>query len=373
MATATTAAGKKAGAGKKGKTKAAEAGGDPLVTVGGKAVNELALRAAVEKYAAGHTDAAAAKALLAELEGADGPKLVKLVRSHLEATLPAVKEEDRLKCEECGEISTEETDFCPFCGDGGLPALEGEGQVDAETSTASEAVDRGEDGGEPGTAIETATDAAIEAKLEELDAAVSKIRELQIQGAHALYDLGVEIRKVATAELWKARGHASFKDWVETETGISRASAYSLMDIVKDFDRETYARIGRTKLALVASIKDPDKRAEALEAAKSGASARELERAKREEGDGDEAPEKEKSDRKTPAKSSGFSLVAKVDGKPVVHSFRSPSSGRPVKVAKEDSYVEIPIAEGVVQRITIKRDEKGEAVGLVTVFVKVED
>lgn len=333
-------------------------------------------------------------------------ELLAAVRAHLAPTIAeanAIDPEDPpglVSCPACLESGTEETDFCPFCGDEGegdedeegaleaaaeeapsepepepTPAAKPKRKVKKETTEAAETESTPTEVKKPKRKVKAEeSDGSVLAKAaKSLEEKIAQIKSYQNDIAANSYDLAVVIREIHEQELWKARGHQSFKDFIESDCDISRAMAYRLMELVKQYDRETFLKIGSTKLALVASIDDSATRDAALEAAAAGATTKELARQK-EEAKGTkskETPAKDEKPAKAPKKSNEITLVAKVNGKPVTHPWRSMKSARPIKAHKDDAYAEVQISDDVVLRIALKHDGD-ECVGLTTSFVRIE-
>jgi len=335
-------------------------------------------------------------------------KLLELVRKELGKRLDGMSEDSMIKCENvCGEVSTEDTDFCPFCGDEGTPSDEtgaggDEGTPSDETGAAeaAEAVAtttakteetppqpkakaekpaKGAKKPEPVTEI-TASTGGIEAAKKKLDASVARINELKTNLAMNSFDLGLELTEIYKDSRWKANGHDSFKTFVEKELDIGRTLAYRLIDIVKQFDRATFEKIGSKKLALISGITDSEARTDALNAAAAGASTKEIERHRaeaNESGNGrtkPKAPSSSAKDKTAAPKKSGneITLLAKVGSKPQVIAWRSAASGRPIQAHKDDAYAELHISENVKQRIALKHDKDGAIVGVAVSFIRVE-
>lgn len=325
-------------------------------------------------------------------------KLLELVRKELGKRLEGMSEDSMIKCENvCGEVSTEDTDFCPFCGDEGTPSDEtgaAEAAEAAATTTAkteeteetppqpkakAEKPAKGAKKPEPVTEI-TASTGGIEAAKKKLDASVARINELKTNLAMNSFDLGLELTEIYKDSRWKANGHDSFKTFVEKELDIGRTLAYRLIDIVKQFDRATFEKIGSKKLALISGITDSEARTDALNAAAAGASTKEIERHRaeaNESGNGrtkPKAPSSSAKDKTAAPKKSGneITLLAKVGSKPQVIAWRSAASGRPIQAHKDDAYAELHISENVKQRIALKHDKDGAIVGVAVSFIRVE-
>lgn len=362
-------AAKKSGATKKGAAAAKKSGGGLSVIEGGKGkakrdpnavpllgdgktpANPEAMRRALSTYG------------VEVPEGATPAELLTLLRKAMTSKLKGLPEIEMVKCDAvCKEVSTQDTDFCPFCGDEGLeedPALAGAEDVLPE---------------EPVEEPTRSTASGLQVAVGRLDESVERINQLRADLAGNSYDLGVELRKIHEEELWKARGHDSFKDFIQKELDISRAMAYRLIDITKQFDRETFEKVGSRKLALIAGIQDADAREAALESAKAGASTRDVEREVNEAKGRKSAPEKERASSEVPKKKTGneITLLAKVGSRPQLVGFRSASSGRPIQAHKDDAYAEFNLSEDVKQRIALKKDKEGNIVGVTIAFVRVE-
>lgn len=80
-------------------------------------------------------------------------------------------------------------------------------------------------------------------------------------------ELARSLKKMKTSELFTAAGFSSFKDYVEEAVGIKERQAYNYIKIFDEFSEEflqSNAKIGVTKLALLASA-DDEVRTEILE------------------------------------------------------------------------------------------------------------
>lgn len=389
-------AGKKTGAGKKQGTETPTGGSVPTpMTKNGIPVVESAVDSALDAYG---------------LEaGGNLAQKVSRLRAHLDfEVLPKIDSDDRIKCMKCGEVGTEDTEACAFCGDAGSEDDEVVDPDDEDEPTSEAAVEP-EKAPEPAAEPEPAApapaakgkakgkgvlslvptpkteteankpaesvsvDDALAAKSAELDAVVERIKSFAKSAVANAYDIGIEIKRVHDGELWKAHGHDTFKAWLDAEIPMSRSSAYRLLEIVKSYDRETYAQVGVKKLALIANSEDPDARSEALDAAKAGATTRTVRDIVETEGDdeGKRKREPESGEKPKRTREPAVTLLAKVDAAPKTYPFRSAKTSKVVKTIDADSYVEVPIGDGVVQRIAIKYD--GEKIaGLTVVFVAVK-
>lgn len=361
------------------------------------------------------------------------------VRAHLKAVMeadphqcttvcddPATSECPKVVCE-CGEVSTYDTQFCPFCGDLGLPpdaqpadptaavshnpqpveshplnatsaatALEQvlTSQQGAEPEGGEEPEGAGPDGDDPDAqqVVTVAPEGEVlppvpADKAAALDAAVERIQGLKSDINKNTWELAAELKRVQDDELYKVRGYENFGAWAVGEVQLSRSLAYELVRVASDFDKQTYLEVGSTKLRLVASIEDPEKRQAALEDAKAGASKRAIEqkhttRAVSREAPAPEsargkasapAPEPVKA-REVPKKGNEIHLLAKVNGKATTHPFLSSKTGNTVKEYREDAYVELRLADNVVQHIAPKFGPDGKTlVGITVKFIEAVD
>jgi hypothetical protein len=387
MAKDTATVTKKKGSAKKGTAAAAglsviEGGkGHPVLADGKTHAAETALRRALGVYGVPAKDSEDVHHLLLKVRGHLKPLI-----SEAEKKAKRGEEDGLVKCEVCGEVSTEHTDFCPYCGDEGLPPEDEEQEQPAAATTtsatpaaaapAAPAKGKKKKGAEAAPEAATAPavaavgDALVKAGAE-LDEKVARVNALRVDLAKNTYDIGIEIREIHERELWKARGHQSFKEFVEKDLEMSRTLAYRLIETTKEYDRATFESVGARKLALVASIQDAEVRDAALEAAKAGATVKEIERTK-DKAKGKSAPDKEERATAAPRKTNEITLLAKVNGKPTTHQWRSASSGRPLAAHKDDAYGEVEVSEDVRLRVALKVDKEGKIVGFTTAFVRVE-
>jgi hypothetical protein len=233
----------------------------------------------------------------------------------------------------------------------------------------------------PASTVEVLPDAPQD-KTAALDASVARIESLKQQWGGVTFDLALELKKVQDEQLFLARGYDNFGAWAVAEVKISRSLAYELAKVAGEFDRETYLTVGSSKLRLIAGIEDPEKREAALQEAKAGAPARTLERnhttraAARaapapEGGKGKAAPVPEPvKPKETPKKGTEIVLLAKVNGRAVTHPFYSSKTNREIKKYTEDAYVEVRLADNVVQHIAPKFGPDGELLGLTVKFIE---
>jgi hypothetical protein len=311
-------------------------------------------------------------------------QLLALLRKTLDKKLKGMAEKDKVKCTNvCGEVATFDTDFCPFCGDEGTeesaPGAEAAatGVEDPKPAAAAAEPEKAKKPAKgaapaPSTAIAPTTTAeGLAAATARLDESMKRISHLKGDIAGNSYDLGLELKKIHEEELWKAKGYEDFKAFIEK----SRAMAYRLIEVTRQFDRPTFQSVGSTKLALIAGIEDADARAAALDAAKAGANTRDVERHANDAKGRKAAPPKEPKGNTAPPKKTNpneITLLTKVGSKPQLIGFRSGQSGRPIGHHKDDAYAEMQLADEVKLRMAPKLDKEGNIVGITVAFVRVE-
>lgn len=347
---------------------APEAQAQVLLRDGKTPANPVALKKALGVYGVAFKASATTEELLA------------LVRKHLTKVLAPMKDEDKVKCTQvCNEVSTNDTDFCPYCGDEGSDAettVEGDdpGAAEAAEAAATTPVAPSTKKGAKGAELAPAAAGGLEAAAKRLDESVERINSLRGDLAKNSYDLGVEIRRIHEEELWKVRGHESFKDFIEGDLDISRSMAYRLIQITQNYDRPTFEKVGSKKLALISGIQDSETRDAALEAAKAGASTAEVQRHKDSGKTKPAAPASSAKPTAAPAKKAAneITLLTKVGSKPQLVGFRSASSGRAIQHHKDDAYAELQIADEVKLRMAPKFDKDNNFLGISVAFVRVE-
>lgn len=157
-------------------------------------------------------------------------------------------------CMTCHGISDVALEVCPFCGDG---------EVDENSSPTTPLVE------------ESQTE-------RDLDRAVARVQALKKNSASSIWELGQEILRVYDSSLWKQRrsnaGAPKWRSWgqfCDGELGVTPAYAYKLMDVAKAFSKSEVEEVGVKKLHLTLQV-PREHRHKLLEAAKDGASAREV-------------------------------------------------------------------------------------------------
>jgi rubrerythrin len=353
-------------------------------------------------------------------------RMVMKLREHFSEKLKDIHQDDWIVCDVCGEVTDDDSRItvCPFCGD------EGEEYEDAEVLDGEE-IDSPEEPVEPKVVDLTKDEDPIETVEEEIvskvvvaDGVVVRKGKAKEKGKdikslvpakkrgkpvvsenndnyHEIsyekksqmllelskekdiiekekenmvgsgYDLGCSLRRIYRGEFWKAEGHKSWRSFIET-IGISHTLAYNLMKMVVEFDRKTFMKVGSTKLHIVAKADKKDRK-ELLDAAKSGASVRDLSKQLNEKkGELDESKnELKKEEKKEKDKGKNdhkIVLLAKVGGKPTSYMFKNRDSHVELDKWEKDAYVEIPISDSVIQYVVLKTDKDNNPIGLTIVF-----
>ncbi len=321
-------------------------------------------------------------------------------------------------CTECGGESDTELEACPFCG------AENEDEEDeSESASESASSDESESASpdaaassasideasasiddDPGTVAAMAkmsdkvtTSATIAGANEntlaqytesDLNEAVERVRGLKGDSMASHWRLGQEIKSIFTKQLWKQRNDAenlpaykSFNQFVMAELGFSVQNAYWLMDVATNFTEKQVREFGVSKLGAVLVAPKED-RPRLLEAAKAGASVREIRQEARtaQEKAGTAGKEREtgrrpeprkKGARAKPAKKAtakkGTITVAKILGKTNVDLFKGPwpRTGKPEKHAMKlgDNPVGQRVLEnGVTEHFTISTTSSGRLI-----------
>lgn len=365
-----------------------------------------------------------------ELSGVYSVKLPKAkgakVRRLREAIIKALRDIEPdvwIRCDVCHEVATEDVDRCPFCGDLGgseegqdaapapSPEPQEEPNVDVNGDFDLDAdepeITDGDDGIEPeifdepdatptvevitpvvtGELMTTEETAMLNARAD-LDKRVERITELKRNIAGGGWDLGREIFTIYKEELWKARGHQSFRAFIEADLSIAKSLAYSLMDSAQNFKRADFLAVGQSKIVLIAKLPLGKERDDALEGAKAGDfSYRDLAaktRASGGKGKKDKKPKppaNEGSDN-VPEDEGGFTMVSRVDDDPITIPWRSVETGRKVKAHNHigrvedyeespDCYAELELAEANISiRFALDFDEDGYPTGVSVQFVE---
>lgn len=381
----------------------------------------------------------AAKVLGVEAPKARGAKadadLLAALREEVGKRLAQISEDDHVKCTVCGEIATDDTEFCPFCGDeGGTPEeaaklpkptapvvaedeeeewpedmnSEGEGDDDADAEEGDDEDESDDDEDESdddepeeeGDAVAVEEDAeddgvgiaaratvtknvpaAMKGLATELDKAVERIVQLKRSAVGLSYDIGLVCREIRDKQLFKARGYKSFKEFADKELPFTRESALQLVSIVEKHTRQNYEELGYAKMRVISTVSDAGAQEELIAAAREGATTKQLKeqavavsshtRGKAAAGKA-AAPAPEKGERVT--------LLGKVNGAKKVVKFINSETGEQIanagvftkKSFVPSAYAELEISEGVFLRIALRTGANMELEGLTVRFQRSE-
>jgi hypothetical protein len=209
----------------------------------------------------------------------------------------------------------------------------------------------------------------------DLDAAVTRVQVLKAKAAESAWELGVEIKNIYDAQLWKLRdegGKPRYKNpdaFTNEELGMTPANAWKLMDIAKNFTRGQVHEFGTAKLGLI--LQAPESaRAELLSKAK-GASKTEVEKEVRRANKERKTVKSRKGvERPKPAAKVGKATItiANVLGSQTVPLWTkasvSAATGDRKSWVKAKKVADVPSASielenGVVQHFTLTADAEG--------------
>lgn len=311
-----------------------------------------------------------------------------------------IKDKTHILCMVCDERSTEQTPFCPFCGDEGEVV---DDQTQSESATLPEVTAPVEQSKEltvaqdkdakkatkPSKAkpvkeeITVAADvsADMSALDAELEACLQKIVAYTHETIGATYEIGLILKQINDRTMYRARGFDSFRKFADAVLPMSRQTAYQLKDLVEQFDRKTFEEVGFRKLRAIASLVG-ESHDEAMEAARAGATATELEamaaKAKKTRpaltsGSGADTPKKAAAP--APETNHKVTLLTKMDDKPREVTLLSQKTGKPLSSAGKvtyqvpDAYGDIELAEGVHMRVALRIVGK-DIVGFTVQYVR---
>jgi hypothetical protein len=330
-------------------------------------------------------------------------ELLGSLRIEIGKRLAKLPETDHVKCIKCGEIATEDTAFCPYCGDeGGLEeaevpeAEEDEGEVEeteeteeeveeteeTEESDEDEAADEDADADDEsvgiaaGAAAAANVSVALKGLANDLDAAIDRINDLKKNAVGLSYDIGLECRLIRDKQLFKARGYSSFKAFAEKELPFTRESALQLISIVEKHSRADYGVIGYSKLRVISAVSDSAVKDELMADARKGATTREL----TERASGAVAGSPKKQNQVQPEKAERITLLGKIGARPKFMSFHNAETGEVLdtvgtfqtKGFVPSCYGELEISAGVFVRVALRTGANNELTGLTVRFVRPE-
>lgn len=282
-------------------------------------------------------------------------------------------------CSECGGVCDVEIvgsklgNRCPYCGvsaeDDAEPE-EDEPEEDepdnaADIETEGETVDESE---APAPApVVALDDKRPEGTIKQLDKSVSKVNELKRSITSNFWTLGREIGSIHEKGLWKLRTvegvpvYKSFETFCRSELGIVAKTAYRLMGVARAFSEKEVAEIGARKLAVALQLPKAEQD-KALEAMRQGASTRQIERTVRELRDNEGEPTPPAAEKVTVAlllKRQRLPLFARPKNKAEKDEPRKATS------IADDPWTEIDLDNGVILRLLVTKNKKGELVQIV--------
>lgn len=246
-------------------------------------------------------------------------------------------------CSTCGGDSDMRLDACPFCGD-------------SEVTSAASAAPPSDD--EPSEAEVKAT--LAKHTVGELDANVRCVHTLKAKAARGIWELGDAIRFNYERHLWKLRLNKkgapvfkTFRQFVQAEYAMTHVHAHRLMRVAAAFTREEMEGVGVTKLNLLLQV-PPDKRDPLVQAAKQGASRAQLSAAVQKMKDDDKI--KRPRGALTCAMAPGLTTIPLMKRPPT----DKPKIRKPAKTLTDDPFAVEALANEVMVRYQITRNQKGE-------------
>jgi hypothetical protein len=173
------------------------------------------------------------------------------------------------KCDNCGGVSPDTLDACPFCGRvGKVHDKEGNGAVDgkAQSLVPYKRTRITKADSKPAVATPSITVMETLAPAPELDQIVRRIHILKAEASLNLWKLGSEIAEVHVKNLWKHRkredgkpAYTSFVEWCHAELGMSRQNAFDLIDLSNYYDEQQVRRFGKESLVLLCKAPEASK------------------------------------------------------------------------------------------------------------------
>jgi hypothetical protein len=202
------------------------------------------------------------------------------------------------------------------------------------------------------------------AAYKELESFEEVIDREQKNMTSAGYDLGVAIKEVQTRHLWKSK-FKSFRAFTESK-GISYTLAYGLIDLVGKFDRETFVKVGQTKLLIVAKADEKDRK-DLLKEAETKSKRELIERTRPETKKDKERVVPKKENDKAEKEDQKITLLAKVGGKPRKLVFKSTETTENVDSIGPDTYLDLRISDDVAVIIGFT-EKNGKIVNAIASF-----
>lgn len=280
---------------------------------------------------------------------------------------------DLMVCDTCGGASSNEFDYCPFCGEG-----EEEAAKKAKPASAAAPPSNGEKPKPaPVAAVtlvkpQTPQEAALaKMSVKDLDASVKKIADLQRGAIKGTWELGAAIKDNFDKELWKLRktekgepAYTNVREFWRQEFGYSHTYCYQLMDIAARFTKKDVDEVGPTKLHLIMNA-PPAAQPKLLEVVRKGEHSvdqlrKVIERTKS-RATGVHKPEGKGKDER-------ITVVLAPGRKTLPFFVRPDSKGDDPKAAKkveDNPFLEYELSNSVKLRVVLSKNPSGELVGVV--------
>lgn len=313
---------------------------------------------------------------LARLELPGGGSIAKKIRRIREYVDENSSEEDVLACDTCGGVSCDALfDRCPYCGDSETdldPREEDVETVETEgTLTADDVV---------------VSDGAV-VSVSTLEECAAGIRRLQSDMWGNYYEIGLFLKKVHDADLWKLRTedgrpvYKNFLQWAKAEVNLERTQAYKCLGVANHCTREQVEQFGHSKLGVCFAPKlPPEVQEKLIEEMREGASRHQLMKRSAElralsAGAGDEpssAGETEDEDEqenapREPAPSTTTVALTLTQQALPMFARKATSDGEVVRArsVSEDAWAEMRLQNDVVMRFRLAVEPTGELALLV--------
>lgn len=302
-------------------------------------------------------------------------ELVGALRVKIAQLTADVPDGQQLHCEECGERSTDDTEYCPFCGDMGI-APEDEEPKNVTAAAISKL---------PEVSPQRDVEGAMTTLSQQLQMKLDEFQQLKSRVVDTTYEMGEICRDIHDRQLFKAKGFDSFKQFADSGVlPVSRTTAYALIKIVENFTREQYQELGYKKLRTIGLLDSGEERDKVIASTTRSTPTREVEQKVKAVKDAKEAKERrtpakeERQPSSPPPKQGKVTLLTTVDGKPRELRFKSAKTSMPLgsagKITQYDqhAYAEIELDGGVFLRIGLRVSGR-DLVGLSAEFRRVEE
>lgn len=221
---------------------------------------------------------AAAKTLNLKLPKGDPKVAAQALREHFTSNH---EEEALAACGNCGWEATEEHEKCPYCGISLGAPQEGAEPPGDDVKTKTPKTKKSPAKGKKGDKSKVRKKGGALAKpdpkkIKECDERVERIKGYRRSLAEEAYNIGVELKEIHDKNLWKHKGHKSFKTFVEAELDYTRVMAYKYMSMAGSVKKEDAVALGVSKVDMIVNA-PPKRQKKLLEMGKEGKSRKEME------------------------------------------------------------------------------------------------